>query len=155
MYSNVFESMQKLQFFSQIFLMMFSCLFHRFLTVLQIIRPSFFTKKNKGTFKSHSLTCFNLSLSLSLSHCFSLSLTVSLSHSHTHKHTNTHTHLHCEDHCPQISRYLKPVLFIIYLIQQVWVIKTAAYFQTVRNMFEIQCVAIEMKLLCVCAVCVG
>ncbi len=96
--------------------MMFSCLFHRFLTVLQIIRPSFFTKKNKGTFKSHSLTCFNLSLSLSLSHCFSLSLTVSLSHSHTHKHTDTHTHLHCEDHCPQIGRYLKPVLFIIYLI---------------------------------------
>ncbi len=74
--------------------MMFSCLFHRFLTVLtvlQIIRPSFFTNKNKGTFKSHSLTCFNLSLSLSLSHCFSLSLTVSLSHSHTHKHTNTNT----------------------------------------------------------------
>lgn len=68
--------------------MMFSCLFHRFLTVLQIIRPSFFTKKSKGTFKSHSLTCFNLSVTLtfslflSLSHCFSLSF----SHTQTYLH---------------------------------------------------------------------
>jgi hypothetical protein len=62
--------------------MMFSCLFHRFLTVLPIIIPSFFTKKNKGTFKSHSL------VSISLCH----SLTVSLSHSHTHKHKHTHKH---------------------------------------------------------------
>lgn len=70
---------------------MFSCLFHRFLTVLQIIRPSFFIKKNKGTFKSHSLTCFNLSLSLSLSHCFSLSF----SHTQTYKHKHLHICIVC------------------------------------------------------------
>ncbi len=79
--------------------MMFSCLFHRFLTVLQIIRPFFLQRKTKALLRatlllvsislchSHSLT-----VSLSLSHCFSLSF----SHTQTYKHTHTPSYLYCE-----------------------------------------------------------